>query len=105
MLNRHYFIITRCWGNVSAYLWQKKIRPVVMEQLHKTCSICGWQPTTKEEERKLHLHEMEEYDYEKMVCHLIDIQLICAKCHAIQHIMRAQSVLTMKHKIERSTNG
>ncbi len=83
-------------GNVSAYLWQKKIRPVVLEQLHKTCSICGWQPTIKAEERKLHLHEIEEYDYEHMVCHLIDIQLICAKCHAIQHIMRTQSVLTVK---------
>ena len=81
-------------GNVSAYLWQKKLRPVVLEQLQRTCSICGWQPTIKEEERKLHLHEIEEYDYENMVCHLIDIQLICVKCHALQHIMRTQSVLT-----------
>ncbi|MEK4027019.1 MULTISPECIES: hypothetical protein [Bacillaceae] len=92
---------------VTDHLWRKKLRPAVLEQQGKKCSICGWVPAAGKEMRHLHLHEIEEYDFANKVCHLIDIQLICRKCHSFQHIMRTQLVSTqeqwddlMQHFIE-----
>jgi hypothetical protein len=78
----------------SQYLWSKKIRPAVLEQHEKKCSICGWIPENDTELKNLHLHEIESYDFENKVCHLIGIELICMKCHSLQHIGRTKSVLT-----------
>lgn len=92
---------------VTDHLWRKKLRPVILEQQGKKCSICGWVPALEKEMRHLHLHEIEKYDLANKVCHLIDIQLICRKCHSFQHIMRTQLVSTqeqwndlMQHFIE-----
>lgn len=82
---------------VSDTLWRKKIRPVVLEQQGKKCTVCGWTPENDMEMKRLHLHEIEDYDFANKVCHLIDIQLICEKCHSFQHIIRTKSVLTKEH--------
>ena len=79
---------------VTDHLWRKKLRPVILEQQGKKCSICEWAPETDTDMRHLHLHEIEEYDFVNKVCHLIDIQLICRKCHSFQHIIRTQLVST-----------
>lgn len=81
---------------VSAHFWRTKLRPFILEQQGKSCSICGWAPKEKAEMRHLHLHEVEKYDFAEKVCHLIDIQLICRKCHAFHHIIRTEMVSTEK---------
>lgn len=80
--------------NVKDYIWSRKVRPVVLERGGKTCSVCGWIPKSEEEIRNLHLHEVEEYDFHNRVCHLKEIELICAKCHAFHHIARTRSYST-----------
>lgn len=77
--------------NNVKYLWTKKVRPAVLEQQGKLCAVCGWKPGSEEEIKNLHLHEVEQYDFENKVCHLVEIQVICQKCHAFQHIMRTKS--------------
>lgn len=79
---------------VTDHLWRKKLRPVILEQQERKCSICEWTPEADIEMRHLHLHEIEKYDFTNKVCHLIDIQLICRKCHSFQHIIRTQLVST-----------
>lgn len=81
-------------SNVKSYLWSKKVRPAVLELKGKSCSICGWSPKNEQELKKLHLHEIEVYDFHNMVCHLKDIEIICVKCHAFHHIARTKSVVT-----------
>jgi hypothetical protein len=81
-------------GNIPQSLWLHKIRPCILERQGKTCSICGWTPKNDFELRKLHLHEIEDYDFQNVVCHLKDIDLICEKCHAFHHIARTKMVLT-----------
>ncbi|KMY52857.1 hypothetical protein AC623_01725 [Bacillus sp. FJAT-27231] len=95
---------------VTDHLWRKKLRPVILEQQGTKCSICEWIPESNEEIRHLHLHEVEKYDFINKICQLIDIQLICRKCHSFQHIIRTQLVSTeeqwkdlMEHFI--SVNG
>jgi hypothetical protein len=79
---------------VTDNLWRKKVRPVVLEQQGKKCTVCGWTPENDKGMRHLHLHEIEEYDSVNKVCHLIGIQLICRKCHSFQHIIRTELVST-----------
>lgn len=79
---------------VSSYFWGKKLRPFMLDQQGKKCTVCGWTPEHETEMKRLHLHEIEEYDFDNKVCHLIDIQLICWKCHSFQHIVRTKSVST-----------
>lgn len=81
-------------NTVTDHLWRKKIRPAILEQQGEKCSICGWTPENNMAIRHLHLHEIEEYDFVHKVCHLINIQLICRKCHSFQHIIRTELVST-----------
>ncbi|MES5957428.1 hypothetical protein QCI42_29480 [Bacillus fungorum] len=71
-------------SNISQSLWRKKIRQTLLESHNFTCCICNHNEL-KENSRKLHAHEVEEYDLDKLVCCLQDIQLLCAKCHAFSH--------------------
>ena len=80
-------------GSISTNLWLKKIRPSILDRDKKTCSICGWIPE-ESETSKLHLHEVEEYDFYNVVCHLKDIELICVKCHGFHHIVRTRGFAT-----------
>lgn len=79
---------------VSSFFWRTKLRPFVLEQQGKQCGICGWKPQQEQDMRHFHLHEVEEYDFTNKVCHLLDIQLICRKCHAFHHIIRTEMVST-----------
>ncbi len=74
------------------YIWQKKVRPAVLELKGKSCSICGWKPENEQDIKNLQLHEVEEYDFDNMVCHLKDIVVVCGKCHSFHHIARTKSV-------------
>ncbi|MFD1357659.1 hypothetical protein ACFQ4X_07050 [Fictibacillus halophilus] len=78
----------------AQYLWTKKIRPAVLDQYARTCSVCGWVPENETEIKRLHLHEIEEYDFKNKVCHLRGIELICLKCHSFHHIVRTKAVST-----------
>lgn len=81
-------------STVTDFLWRKKVRPAILKQQGRRCSICGWIPKHESETRHLHLHEIEKYDFIHKVCRLIDIQLICRKCHSLQHIIRTELVST-----------
>lgn len=76
--------------NVTQSLW-RKLREKTLIQYDSTCSICGF---NSEEKRKLHVHEVEEYDLENGICELLDLNLICVKCHAFQHMGRTKMVST-----------
>jgi RNase P subunit RPR2 len=77
--------------NLSQTLW-KKIRLHVLEEHNYSCSICGYTPPV-EELKRLHVHEIEEYAEEELLCILKGLDLICEKCHAFHHIGRTFSVL------------
>lgn len=77
--------------NISQTLW-KKIRAQVLEEHNYTCSICGHAPPV-EELKRLHVHEIEEYAKDELLCMLKGLDLICEKCHAFHHIGRTFSIL------------
>ncbi|WP_050184107.1 hypothetical protein [Domibacillus robiginosus] len=79
---------------VSSYFWRKKLRPFILEQQGNKCTVCGWRPAEEADIKHLHLHEVERYDFDHKVCHLLSIQLICRKCHAFHHIIRTEMVST-----------
>ncbi|MCZ2259849.1 HNH endonuclease [Sporosarcina sp. G11-34] len=78
---------------ISPYLWGKKIRPQVLKDCNYTCQICGFQPG-KDEYRNVHVHEIEEFDFENVVIILKGLDLICQKCHQFHHIVRMYKVNT-----------
>ncbi|MFG3613333.1 hypothetical protein [Rummeliibacillus stabekisii] len=80
-------------GSISQYLWLKKIRPAILTKYNYKCSICGFEP--EESERKqLHVHEIEEYDFDQDICELKGLELICSSCHSFYHLYRSYSVTT-----------
>ncbi|MEY8818265.1 hypothetical protein AB7C35_03205 [Bacillus subtilis] len=74
-------------------LWLKKIRPEILKENNYTCAICKHHPN-EEKYKELHVHEIEEYDFDNGVVKLIGLDLICANCHAFQHFKRSQLVLS-----------
>lgn len=68
---------------IGGALWGK-IRKEVLRNREAICSICGYQPHIDQIHR-LHVHEIEEYDFENIVVKLIDLDLICVNCHAFHH--------------------
>ncbi|MGG2056321.1 hypothetical protein ABFY48_18405 [Lysinibacillus pakistanensis] len=70
----------------------EKIRSSVLEENNYECTICGYQPPVEELE-KLHVHEVEEYGEDELLCILKDLDLICINCHSWQHIGRTFSRL------------
>ncbi|MCY8810649.1 hypothetical protein P8907_20540 [Bacillus atrophaeus] len=79
--------------NLTQSLWLKKIRPQILKENNYTCVICKHQPN-EENYKELHVHEIEEYDFDNGVVKLIGLDLICANCHAFQHFKRSQLVLS-----------
>lgn len=77
--------------NISQSLWSK-IRSVVLEENNYSCTICGYQPQV-EKLRQLHVHEVEEYAKDELLCTLKELKLICAKCHSWHHVGRTFSKL------------
>ncbi|MCY9043080.1 hypothetical protein MOE48_17525, partial [Bacillus inaquosorum] len=79
--------------NLTQTLWLKKIRPHILKENNYTCAICKHRPN-EENYKELHVHEIEEYDFDNGVVKLIDLDLICENCHAFQHFKRTQLVLS-----------
>ncbi|MCY9259154.1 hypothetical protein MOF13_08620 [Bacillus spizizenii] len=79
--------------NLTQSLWLKKIRPQILKENNYTCDICKHHPK-EENYKELHVHEIEEYDFDNGVVKLIGLDLICANCHAFQHFKRSQLVLS-----------
>ncbi|MCY9257386.1 hypothetical protein MOE92_20125 [Bacillus spizizenii] len=79
--------------NLTDTLWRKKIRIAILERKKHRCVICNYAPHINDL-RRLHVHEVEEYDFENGVVKLLDLNLICVDCHSFQHFKRSQLVLT-----------
>ncbi|WP_052658757.1 hypothetical protein [Bacillus thuringiensis] len=77
---------------VTRTLWNK-IRQHTLETYNYTCCICEFKAVSIEEYKKLHVHEVEEYDFKNLVCHLKNLHLICATCHSFHHFQRTLRVL------------
>lgn len=84
-------------NNIPKSLWTK-IRKEVLAKHNYQCSICGFKPEEKEL-RYLHVHEIEKYDFDNSICELVDLNLICLKCHSFHHMGRTNSIST-KEQLE-----
>ena len=80
-------------GSISQHLWLKKIRPEILSEFNYKCSICRFEPE-ESERKKLHVHEIEEYDFDNGICELKGLELICSSCHSFHHLYRTYSVAT-----------
>lgn len=78
---------------VSLTLWNK-LRKFTLESHNQTCDICCYTPNTEQEIKRLHVHEVEEFDFDNKVCNLINLELLCIKCHSFKHILRTKAVVT-----------
>ncbi|MDR0143290.1 hypothetical protein V7728_16210 [Bacillus sp. JHAA] len=83
---------------VGQSLWYR-IRDHILQKDTPVCSICGFSPQP-DEMRNLHLHEIEDYDFENIVVTLSGLNLICANCHAFHHFGFTQ-LYSSKEKMER----
>jgi len=79
--------------NISQNLWLKKIRLEILSRYDFKCSICGYKPV-ESERKQLHVHEIESYDIENVLCELKELELICRSCHSFHHIARTYSIAT-----------
>ncbi|MCX2851381.1 hypothetical protein OQ471_05105 [Bacillus sp. KeR2] len=79
--------------NLTDTLWREKIRVAILERKNYSCMICNYMPPISDLSR-LHVHEVEEYDFENRVVKLLDLNLICVNCHSFHHFKRSQLVLT-----------
>lgn len=68
---------------VGQSLWYR-IRDHILQGNTPVCSVCGFSPR-QDEMLNLYLHEIEHYDFEKIVVKLVGLNLICEDCHAFQH--------------------
>ncbi|MYL72412.1 hypothetical protein GLW00_16315 [Halobacillus litoralis] len=66
--------------SIPRSLW-KAVRHHVLKKSDFQCQICGFH-----DEEKLHAHEVWQYDEEKYLLILNDIQPLCRSCHDLKHI-------------------
>ncbi|MED4532925.1 hypothetical protein ABET51_17155 [Metabacillus fastidiosus] len=88
-------------SSITQTLWRKIRQQILINKGHK-CSICGFAPED-DNMRSLHVHEIERHDFDNGVCELLDLNLICQKCHSFHHMGRTEKVSTkeqMKELIE-----
>ncbi|MFU2014784.1 hypothetical protein ACM6Q7_06855 [Peribacillus butanolivorans] len=78
--------------NIPRSLWTKVRKEVLVNQ-NNECAICYYKPEENEMKR-LHVHEIERYDFENGVCELEALNLICEKCHAFHHMGRTKLTTT-----------
>ncbi|TYS60710.1 hypothetical protein FZD47_21110 [Bacillus infantis] len=74
--------------NLKQRTWQK-VRGKVLVDNNFTCSICGFSPESEEKMKLLHVHEIEEYSQDELLCILQGLDLICANCHSFYHFGRS----------------
>lgn len=84
--------------NIPQALW-RKIRIEVLANQNYECSICYFKPE-ETEMKKLHVHEIERYDFENGVCELESLNLICVKCHSFHHMGRTSATATKEYMEE-----
>lgn len=84
--------------NVPQSLWTK-IRKEVLANQNYECTICHFKPEETELKR-LHVHEIERYDFENGICELEALNLICEKCHAFHHMGRTTATATEEYMEE-----
>ncbi|EMA6344842.1 hypothetical protein U3450_003898 [Bacillus cytotoxicus] len=72
----------------------------MLETYDYTCSICGYKGAPENARYTIHVHEVEEYDFDNLVCHLRKLELVCVKCHNIHHFKRALQVLNQEQLID-----
>lgn len=73
--------IRQALGNKSS-VWINT-RKIILEKQNYTCQICGYHT---EEGKYLHAHEVWEKGPAQNVLCLVDIQLLCNRCHDCKHI-------------------
>ncbi|MED3912863.1 hypothetical protein P4597_27670 [Peribacillus simplex] len=81
--------------NIPQSLWTK-IRKEVLVNQNNECAICYFKPE-ESEMKKLHVHEVERYDFENGICELESLNLICEKCHAFHHMARTRATATKEY--------
>ncbi|CAM4362345.1 hypothetical protein BAMA_16275 [Bacillus manliponensis] len=86
-------------NNISQHLWLKKIRVHMLKSYNYTCAICNCKVPVEKASRSLHVHEVEEYDLDNLVCHLKKLELLCVNCHNIHHFKRAKAVFTQEQMV------
>ncbi len=79
------------WGrNLRALLspgaWQKLRKKLIAER-GLTCAICG---AVEESAKRIHAHEEWSYDTTQTpaVARVSRVELVCARCHAVEHFGR-----------------
>jgi len=65
----------------------------VLHEQGLRCSICGIAPEYNDL-KSLHVHEIEKYDFHSGICELVDLNLICKKCHSFHHMGRTEMLST-----------
>lgn len=86
---------------IGQSLWYR-IRDHILKKDTPVCNICGFSPQ-QDEMRKLHLHEIEHYDFENIVVKLVGLNLICEDCHAFHHFGLTQKYAS-KEKMSNLVN-
>ncbi|GEN52304.1 HNH endonuclease [Halobacillus faecis] len=66
--------------SISRTLWNR-VRDDVLKENNHQCQICG-----RQDEKKLHAHEVWDYDEDKFFLILKEIQSLCRSCHDLKHI-------------------
>ncbi|WP_394217672.1 hypothetical protein [Halobacillus trueperi] len=66
--------------SISRSLWNS-VRHQVLKENDFQCLICGFH-----DEEKLHAHEVWEYDEDKFLLILKEIQPLCRSCHDLKHL-------------------
>ncbi|MBX0358491.1 hypothetical protein [Halobacillus sp. Nhm2S1] len=67
-------------GSIPRTLWNR-VRDHVLKENNDQCQICG-----RQDEKKLHAHEVWDYDEDKFLLILKEIQPLCRSCHDLKHI-------------------
>lgn len=77
------FVPSSAWQNNLRHILTKKmwddLRKRVYAKYGGKCAICGKVP------KKLHAHEVWEYDDKNHIQHLKDIIPLCSLCHLVKH--------------------
>lgn len=74
----------------------RNIRNEYLKNNDCKCSICGAKAEDRYDFRNFHLHEEWDSDTNNYVLILKNLNLICKKCHEVDHIIRIQTLIYNK---------
>ncbi|SDP35678.1 hypothetical protein [Clostridium gasigenes] len=78
--------------SVSPYIWNK-LRKEVLLNNECNCITCGAVPKDDADKKNFHLHEQWDIDKTNYVLNLTGLEMICRKCHDVEHIGRIQLLI------------